>query len=247
LVIGQSHGYDIGNLVVVAALFLGLLASRRGSLRGQLVAIGALGCLFYSYVTYAFLIVLNPVTPLYIAVLGFGGWSFANGLAGIPDQDAEAFLTGRAARRITGAFLVLIALLFALIWLRQIGGSVLEGQLPSELRAAGWPMNPVWVLDLGFVLPLTALTGIQLLTRVRGGARIAVSLLVFMSLLGLSILAMAVSTLKCSRQARRMVTSRALRVAMCIVMSRPYLATHRVRRPLSISPVRRLDAGTRSS
>jgi hypothetical protein len=193
-VIGQSHGYDVGNLVVVAVLFVGLLASRGGSLRGRLVAIGALGCLFYSYVTYAFLIVLNPVTPLYIAVLGFGGWSFAIGLAEIPDQDTEAFLTGRPARRVTGAFLVLIALLFGLTWLRQIGGSLLEGQLPTELRAAGWPMNPVWVVDLGFVLPLMALTGIQLLTRARGGAGIAISLLVFMSLLGLSILAMAVST-----------------------------------------------------
>jgi hypothetical protein len=194
VVIGQSHGYDVGNLVVVAVLWLGLLASRRGSLRGRIVAIGALGCLLYSYVTYAFLIVLNPATPLYIAVLGFGGWSFASGLAGIPDQGAEAFLAGRVARRVTGAFLVFIALLFALTWLRQIGGSLLEGQLPAELRAAGWPMNPVWVVDLGFVLPLMALTGVRLLAQARGRARIAIPLLVFIALLGLTILAMAAST-----------------------------------------------------
>jgi hypothetical protein len=44
LVISQSHGYDVGNLVVVVVLMLGLRASARGSLRGRLVAIGALGC-----------------------------------------------------------------------------------------------------------------------------------------------------------------------------------------------------------
>lgn len=194
LVIGQSHGYDVGNLVVVAVLWLGLGLSSRGSLRGRLVAVGALGCLLYSYVTYAFLIVLNPATPLYIAVLGFGGWSFATGLAAVDEPGAEALLTGRLVRRATGGFLLLIAVLFALTWLRQIGGSLIAGQLPAELRAAGWPMNPVWVLDLGFVLPLMAITGIRLLRRRPGGARIAIPLLVFMALLGTTLLAMAAST-----------------------------------------------------
>lgn len=195
LVTGQSHGYDAGNLVVVVVLWLALAASARGSLPGRLVAIGALSCLLYGYVTYAFLIVLNPATLLYIAVLGLGGWSFLTGLGSVDDSEAEALMPGRPLRRTVGAFLLLLAVLFALTWLRQIGTSLIDGQLPAELRQAGWPMNPVWVLDLGFVLPLMALTGARLLLAGQvGAARVAISLLVFMALLGLTILAMTVST-----------------------------------------------------
>ena len=64
VVIAQSHGFDLGNLFAVLILGLGLMWSARGSVRGRLVAIGALGYLLYSFVTYAFLIVLNAATVL---------------------------------------------------------------------------------------------------------------------------------------------------------------------------------------
>ena len=81
VIIAQSHGFDLGNLIAVVILGIGVAWSARGSARGRVVTIGALGYLLYSYVTYAFVIVLNPATLLYIAVLGLGGWSFFTGLA----------------------------------------------------------------------------------------------------------------------------------------------------------------------
>jgi hypothetical protein len=193
VVIAQSHGYDVGNLVVVVVLALALRASAGGSVRGRLVTIGALGCLLYGYVTYAFLIVLNPVTLLYIAVLGCGGWAFATGLANLDAGAADDLLGPHYPRRATGAFLLILAVLFALTWLGQIAGSVTSGQLPAALKEAGWPMNPVFVLDLGFVLPLLALAGMGLLRRRAGAARLAVPLLVFMPLLALTIIAMTLA------------------------------------------------------
>jgi hypothetical protein len=62
-----------------------------GSTPGRLVAIGAFGSLLYSYVTNAFVIVLNPATILYIAVLGLGGCALATGLAAV-DQNRVAAL-----------------------------------------------------------------------------------------------------------------------------------------------------------
>src|SRR6202158_1385024 len=101
VVIAQSHGFDIGNLIAVVILGLGLTWSARGSVRGRLVAIGALGYLLYSFVTYAFLIVLNAATVLYIAVLGFGVWSFITGLGGVDGQKADHMAAGRLHRRLT--------------------------------------------------------------------------------------------------------------------------------------------------
>jgi hypothetical protein len=191
VVVEQSHGYDVGNLVAVVVLGVALAASARGSVHGRLVAIGALGCLLYGYVTYAFLIVLNPATPLYIAVLGCGGWSLATGLASVREEEVAA--TVHLRRRATGTFLSLLALFFALNWLRQITGSIASGALPPDLAAAGWPMNPIYVLDLAFVLPLMALTGLRVLQGRPGGTRFAVPLLVSMPPLAVAIVAMSVS------------------------------------------------------
>jgi hypothetical protein len=192
LVIAQSHGFDIGDLIAVVVLGLGLAWSARGSVRGRVVTIGALGYLLYSFVTYAFVIVLNPATLLYIAVLGFGGWSFLTGLASLDAEEAEGMLANPLLRRAAAVFLLVIACLFALTWLREILVSVASGRLPPALAAAGWPMSPPYVLDLGFVIPLSVLTAVRLLRRQVGGAWLAVSLLVFLPMLSVSVLLMTV-------------------------------------------------------
>ena len=190
VVIAQSHGFDIGDLIAVLILAIGLAWSARGSVRGRLVATGALGYLLYSFVTYAFLIVLNAATVLYIAVLGFGVWSFITGLATVDDQQSDELAAGHFYRRITAVFMILIAALFALTWLREIAGSVISGRLPTALAAAGWPMNPVYVLDLGFVVPIVALGGSRLLRNKPGGGRLAIPFLIFLPLLSISVLLM---------------------------------------------------------
>jgi hypothetical protein len=192
VVIAQSHGFDIGNLIAVLILGVGIAWSSRGSVRGRLVAIGALGYLIYSFVTYAFLIVLNAATVLYIAVLGFGVWSFITGFAAVDHREADQLAAGHAYQRLTAGFMFLIGALFAMTWLREIAGSVVSGQLPAALSAAGWPMNPVYVLDLGFVIPLVMLGALRLLRGQPGGARLAVPFLIFLPLLSISILLMTV-------------------------------------------------------
>jgi FtsH-binding integral membrane protein len=88
--------------------------------------------------------------------------------------------------------MIVIAALFALTWLREITASVVSGKLPAALAAAGWPMNPVYVLDLGFVIPLVVLGGLRLLRDKPGGVRLAVPFLVFLPLLSISVLLMTV-------------------------------------------------------
>jgi hypothetical protein len=192
IVIAQSHGFDIGDLIAVLILGLGLAWSARGSVRGRLVATGALAYLLYSFVTYAFLIVLNAATVLYIAVLGFGVWSFITGFATVDDQVVDELAAGHLYRRLTAGFMIVIAALFALTWLREIVGSVISGHLPAGIAAAGWPMNPPYVLDLGFVIPVAVLSALRLLRGKPGGGRLAVPLLIFLSLLSISVLLMTV-------------------------------------------------------
>src|SRR6202165_4676129 len=192
IVIAQSHGFDIGDLIAVLILGLGLSWSARGSVRGRLVAIGALGYLLYSFVTYAFLIVLNAATVLYIAVLAFGVWSFITGFGTVDEHQADDLTAGHLPRWLTGGFMIVIAALFALTWLRQIAGSVISGQLPAGLAAAGWPMNPPYVLDLGLVIPIAVVAALRLLRNKPGGVRLAVPFLTFVSLLSMSVSLMTI-------------------------------------------------------
>ena len=192
VVIAQSHGFDIGNLIAVLILGMGLSWSARGSVRGRLVATGALWYLLYSFVTYAFLVVLNAATVLYIAVLAFGGWSFLTGLATVDDRETDELVAGHLYRRLTAGFMIVIAALFALTWLRDIVGSVISGQLPAGLAAAGWPMSPPYVLDLGFVIPVAALGASRLLRSKPRSGRLVVPFLIFLPLLSIGVLLMTV-------------------------------------------------------
>jgi hypothetical protein len=192
VVVAQSHGYDVGNLLVAGALCVALLANARGSVRGRLVAVGTLGCVLYSFVTYAFELIVNPVTALYIAVLGFGAWAFVFGFGAFDDATVEHELLG-LRRRTTAGYLALLAVLFAVTWLRQLLGAAIAG-VPADLADINWPMNPIWVLDLALVLPLMALTAVRLWSR-RGAGSVAVSLLVFSASLGVTILSMTGSML----------------------------------------------------
>lgn len=193
VVIPQTHGYDVGNLIAVAVLGVGLIWSGRGSPRGRVIVIGALACLVYSYVTYAFLIVVNPATLLYIAVLSLAAWSVATGLLRLDGSELEFASPLALVRKVTGGFMLAVVVMFAANWLRQVGASVITGQTPADLVANGWPMNPVWVEDLGFALPLIGFGGVQLLRQRQIGVPIAMAMLVFMPLLSVTILSMAVS------------------------------------------------------
>lgn len=192
VVIAQSHGFDIGNLIAVLILVLGLAWSVRGSVRGRLVAIGALGYLVYSFVTYAFLIKLNAATLLYIAVLASGVWSLVAGFASIDDRVAYELAPRQIYRRLSAGFMIVITALFAATWLREIAASVMSGQPPAGLAAAGWPMNPPYVLDLGFVIPIALLGAFRLVRNQPGGVRIAIPFLIFVAVLSLSVLLMTI-------------------------------------------------------
>jgi hypothetical protein len=191
----QSNGQDLATLLfAIPTLAVALVASARGSRRGRLVELGALGYLLYTYTVYAFVSILGPATILQIGVVGLAAWSMVATIASpaeLPEADVEVITSGHLPRRATGAFLLLIAAIFAMAWLGQIAGAVSSGVRPQQLIDAGWPTSPIYVLDLAFVLPMCATAGWRLLTRRPGALRIAVPLLVFSPLLSLGVLSIA--------------------------------------------------------
>jgi hypothetical protein len=164
----QAQGTDLATLLLaVPVLAFGLWSARRGSAAGRLAVVAGLLYLVYNYAIFAFSVAMNPLTALYIAILGVALWSLVLGgreaVAGTED------LARRLNRRAAGGLPVAVGLLFSLLWLGQIVATSTTGILPPDLVKAAISANPVYALDLAFFLPLCALAGVGLL-RVVGGS-----------------------------------------------------------------------------
>ena len=188
--IRQARATDLVTLIfAVPALALGLWRARAGSVGGRLLAVAALGYLAYSYAIYAFSVVIDPLTPVHIAILGLATWSLVLTVFGLDDATLDLASRLRLPRRTTGAFLIAVAGLFALLWLSQIAGAITSGRLPAAVSDLGLPTSPVYSLDLAFAVPLITLTGAWLIRRDRRGPAGAAAGLAFLIILGLSVLA----------------------------------------------------------
>jgi len=186
----QARATDLVTLLVaVPALAIGLWRAHGGSVVGRFVAVAALGYLAYSYAIYAFSVVIDPITPVHIAILGLATWSLLLSVFAVDDGILDIASRFPFPRRITGGFLIAVAGLFAMLWLSQIAGAITSGRLPAAVSDLGLPTSPVYSLDLAFAVPLIALAGVWLIRHDRRGPAAATAGLAFLVILGLSVLA----------------------------------------------------------
>lgn len=93
--------------------------------------------------------------------------------------------------RAVSLYLLAVAALFFLVWMKGIVPAILSNSTPSDIVKAKIPTNPVYVLDLGFLLPLFVLAAVWLRQHRVWGYALAGPLLVVQSILGLTIIASA--------------------------------------------------------
>jgi hypothetical protein len=189
----QAIGQDwVTLLLAVPLLAGGLVAARRGSGLGHLIVLGVLAYAAYGYTLYTFGSRHNELFLVYVAILGCAVWGLVAGFAALGRAPADA-PRPRLAWRWIGGYFVACAVAFAAIWLGDIVPALLRREPPPTVIAWDTPTNGVYVLDLAFVLPILAWTGIRLWRRDPGAVPIAGVLLFKVATLGLAILAMGVS------------------------------------------------------
>jgi hypothetical protein len=188
--IRQARAADLTTLfAVVPALALGLWRVRSGSDVGRLAVLASLGYLVYNYGIFGFSVAINPMTPVHYAVLGSATWALVLSLIALATGPRKSEAGKGLPRRATGAFLLGVAALFALMWLGQIAQAIGTGSTPEEVATLGLPTNPVYTLDLAFALPFLAVSGMVLLRRSGLGPRMALAALMWTALMGLGVLA----------------------------------------------------------
>jgi hypothetical protein len=183
----QGRGQDLVTLVAAPALVACAVRACLGSLRAYLLWLGVLFYIVYSYVTYAFSVPFNDAFLGYVAVLGIAAYLLFTGLMRVEvPVAARALVAG--PRRVTAWFFLFVGPAFALVWLKDILPAI-PGGVPSQTFAYDLP-NPIYVLDLGFVIPLIIGTAVLLLRSRPAGSVLGAILLAKVLTLGLALLAM---------------------------------------------------------
>lgn len=151
---------------------------RQGWAKGWLIWAGLIGYLIYAYGLYSFDRVMNPAWPLYLAVLSLSVFA---ALMFLRSVDPAAVTTGPRPppRRAVAGLFGLLVVLFAGLWLAQL--------LPAMAVRQPLPGQTIFVLDLAFALPLTALTAVLLWRGHPVGDLLALAMLMKVALLGVSV------------------------------------------------------------
>lgn len=169
------------NLLVVAPLILALTCARMRVGAARLVVLGLLLFTAYSYVIYSMAVHVGRLSLVWMAVLGlstYAGLGLLRSLLGSPARE----LAGGGPVRGAAAYLVVVASLLALVWLRELVPAAWAGTPVPSAAALGLPSNPVHTMDLAVLLPAVVLTGILLPGRRPAALVAAPALLVFLLL-----------------------------------------------------------------
>jgi hypothetical protein len=187
----QGIGQDWVNLMVDAPwLIVSAIFTLRGSRRAALLLAAALLYTLYAYVIYAFAVHFNALFLVYCVALGLSLFILLVLLHALLEEDARAWYDGRAPIRTAGVLQIVIAALFACLWLSEIVPALLRGDAPASLAEAGFATNPVHVLDLSVVLPALAMSGVLALRHHTVGYLLAPVLLGFSLLMAVAIAGM---------------------------------------------------------
>ncbi len=190
-VVPQALGQDAVTLFcVVPLLGLATVAQLRGSKRGRLLWLGALGYMTYAYGTYALWARWNPLFLAYVALFGLSLYAVALGLVRTDPVALRAALTTNRAARPIARFLVITACLVSVLWLSEEIIALLRSEIPATLVQLDTDTNVVHVFDLGIVMPAFVITAVLLWHDRPWGYVLAGLLLVKAATIGLAVLGM---------------------------------------------------------
>jgi hypothetical protein len=185
---GNARGTALVILAVaLPALLASMILAARGSLRAQIVWLGALAYILYNSVFFAFDVVFNPLFLVYVATFSLSLWSLVALLVRVDAAGLRARVAPSTPVRAIAAYLFIVAVLFAAVWLKDILPGILGNTTPASLEGTKMPTNPVQVLDLSVTLPLCVLGGIWLWRRRPWGYVLAGLLLTMLTIESASI------------------------------------------------------------
>jgi hypothetical protein len=187
----QGFGQDIVNLFIVfPILLLSSYFAKKGLAKAILLWLGVVIYMTYSYVLYAFFMHFGSWFLVYVAVLGLSFYTMVGSIIELIKQVPPELSTKTKGPSI---YLLVNGLMFGVLWFIEIIPATLNAQVPKSATEVGLPLNPVHVLDLGFLLPAMIATAALLWRKKPMGQLLTVPLITFAVLMASAIISMIAS------------------------------------------------------
>lgn len=160
-------------LLAVPVLFISLVLTLRGSLRGYLVLLGTMQYAFYNYAFYLFGAALNVHFLLYAVLVVTSAIAFITGVLAITPDEVSRFFSNRTPVRTVSVYMVVWALILGIAWSVQALVFAVTGAAPEIGEE---PFRLIAALDLTLVVTPVALGAHWLWKRHAWGFVVAVVL-----------------------------------------------------------------------
>ncbi|HEX5671719.1 MAG TPA: hypothetical protein VFY46_03260, partial [Acidimicrobiia bacterium] len=155
---GNARGTALVMLAIaVPGLLLSMWMQSRGSWRALIAWLGFLGYLLYNSFLLLFLTPVNRLFLLYVAAFSLAVFSVVALLRTADIRGLSERLQHLPFRGLA-VYIWTVVVLNVLAWMRTIAPALLEGDMSPLVEGSGVATNPIYIQDLGFWLPLMAVT-----------------------------------------------------------------------------------------
>ena len=159
--------------LAVPILIAAMIVSNRGSLKAQLIWMGALDYMLYNYAFYLFGAAFNWFFLLYAALLALSIFALIFGLIKLDVNGISQQFRKDALVKWIGGYLIFVASGLGLVYLIQSINFIATGNVPAIVTMSGHPTNVVFALDLTLLIPWLILGALWLMKRQPWGYVIA--------------------------------------------------------------------------
>ena len=157
----QAKAQDLVTLFLgIPLLLVSLVFAARGILRAGVLLAGTFAYFAYTDATSAIGLQYNSLFLVYVALFGLSVWGLVLCLAGLDGARIREGFRGPRIRKAAIVFDIFAGALIFLMWMARL--------LPGLLGRAGttfiehYTTLPIQVMDLGLVVPLAAVSGVNL-------------------------------------------------------------------------------------
>ena len=190
----QEVGQDVVTLLIgIPLLITGIVLSRQGTLRGQLVLAGALGYFLYTYGAMSFLTAFNPLFLVYVALFSLSLFGFILAMKNLDVDEVTRHISAGFPRRAISIYFIAIAVFLSLAWLGLVTVPSLTWTPPYGLESAITLV--IQAIDLGVIVPVSFITAMLLSRKSGWGYVLSSVLLIKVIMMGAALIAMIIGQL----------------------------------------------------
>lgn len=159
-------GNDAVTLFLAVPILVGAMVfSAKGSLKAQLVWMGALDYMLYNYAFYLFGAAFNAFFLIYTALLALSIIALIFGLINLDVNGIREKFRERTPVKWIGGYFLFVAFGLSAVYLLQSISFIFTGQLPSIVTISEHPTSVVFALDLTLLVPWLVVGALWLMKR----------------------------------------------------------------------------------